>query len=98
MAMRTLLIVCAIFLFLAVAPLPIGYYTFLRIVVTIGSIAVIISEYRTNNEIGIWIIIFGIIAILFNPIMPIYLYQKSRWMPVDVIVGIWFLIKAMNEK
>lgn len=39
--MRTLLLICAAILFIGVANLPIEYYTFLRIAITIGAIIVL---------------------------------------------------------
>jgi len=63
--MRYFFIICAVLLLLGVANVPIGYYTFLRIVVTIGAVLAVIFEYR--NGINIWVIAFGLIAILFNP-------------------------------
>jgi hypothetical protein len=76
--------------------LPIGYYTFLRIIETIGAIVVIFTEYR--NEITLWIIAFGIIGILFNPILPIYLNDKTFWIIIDFAAGILFGIKAFTLK
>lgn len=79
-------IVCAMLL-LAIADLPYGYYTILRIIVTIvaGITAFIASEQ--DNE--IWMLLFGAIAILFNPIIPIYL-DKDAWLVIDIIVAILF--------
>ncbi|MFZ4414662.1 MAG: DUF6804 family protein [Bacteroidales bacterium] len=94
--MRYLLLICAGLLILALADLPIGYFTFLRIVVIIGAIGVIINEIE--NGLNIWVIIFGLIAILFNPIIPIYLNDKSVWMPIDIISSILFLIKSLTLK
>ena len=94
--MRYLLFVCAVLLFLALANLPIGYYSLLRFVVTIGAVAVVITELEKG--IGFWVIAFVIIAILFNPVLPIYLNDKSAWMPIDMIVGILFLIKTFIYK
>lgn len=88
--MRTLAIVCAILLFLALAKLPIGYYTFLRIAVTIVSVLIIVEQYK-KEVVNFWVVAFGIIAILFNPIIPVYLYKKALWMPVDIVVGLVFL-------
>jgi len=90
--MKAFLIVCAILLFIAVFKLPIGYYTFLRIAITLGALVIVLSEYK--SQFTFWVLIFGIIAILFNPIIPIYLYKKSLWFPIDIIVGILFLVKA----
>ena len=92
--MKYLLLIVAGLLFLALVDFPIGYYTFLRIVVTIGAIGAIISEIE--NGINFWVINFGIIAILFNPIIPIYLNDKSAWMPIDIIAAVLFLVKSFT--
>ena len=84
------------FFFLGMADMPIGYYTLLRIAVTIGAIAVIIQEFE--NIITPWIIIFAIIAILFNPIIPFYLHEKNTWVVIDLVLAILFGIKAFNNK
>jgi len=94
--MKVILLICSVLLILALANLPIGYYTLLRIVVTIGAILVLVNEYK--GEFTFWIIIFGIIAILFNPLLPIYFNNKEIWMPIDIITGILFGIKAFTLK
>ena len=94
--MKTLLLICAGLLFLGLADLPIGYYTILRIVVTIGSVAVVMTEFE--NGFNFWVIIFGLIAVIFNPLLPVYLNGKSVWMPIDIIVGIIFIIKSFTLK
>ena len=88
--MRFLLLTAGL-LFLSIFDLPIGYYTFLRIVVTIASVIVISSEIK--NGINTWVVIFGIITIIFNPVLPIYLNEKAIWIPIDIAVGILFLIR-----
>ena len=92
--MKALLLTCSAFLLLGLADMPIGYYTFLRITVTIGAVAIIIQEF--DGEVTPWIIIFGIIAITFNPIIPVYLHDKEIWALIDVIAAILFGIKAFN--
>lgn len=94
--MRIASIITAIFLFIAVLHLPIGYYRFMRIGVTIAAINLIIQEGKKG--VNAWVIIFSIIAILFNPILPIYLGSKSTWMPIDIIAGAFFLIFAFTKK
>lgn len=94
--MKGLLFVCGGLLFLGIAELPIGYYTLLRIIVTIGAITVVVTEFE--NEISFWIIVFGIIIILFNPIIPIHLNNKEAWMLIDLITGIIFIIKSLTIK
>lgn len=94
--MKGLLIVCAVLLFLGITDLPIGFYTFLRIVVTIGAVAVVFTEF--DNRLNIWVIMFGIMAIIFNPIIPVYLNDKSAWMSIDIICGVIFIIKSFTLK
>ena len=95
--MRQLLLFCAVLLLLALTDLPIVYFTLLRIVVTIGSVAVVVTEFEKG--INFWVIAFGLIGILFNPFFPIYLGDKSAWMPIDLIVAILFGIKSfINQK
>jgi len=91
--MRPLLLACTVALFIALGNLPIGYYTFLRILVTIGALAVIFSEYQNGST--SWIILFLLVAILFNPILPIYLGRKSAWVVPDLLAGLLFLGKFL---
>lgn len=94
--LKTLLLICAGLLFIGLIDLPIGYYTLLRIVVTIGSVAVVVTEYK--NGLNFWVITFILIAIIFNPLIPIYLNDKSAWIPIDIITGILFTIKILTFK
>jgi hypothetical protein len=92
--MRILLIVCTGLLLLALSDLPIGYFTFLRIVVTIGAFIVVMTEYE--NGINFWVISFGLIAIFFNPLIPVYFGNKSAWMPIDLFAAVLFGIKSFK--
>jgi hypothetical protein len=93
--MKAVAIIAATLLFLAVFNLPIGYYTFIRIGVTIVSFLLIRKEIEKG--INTWVILFGIITILFNPILPIYLGSKSSWIPIDIIAGAILLIFAFTN-
>lgn len=93
--MKGLFTLVAITLLLALINLPIGYYTFLRIIVTIVSIIIISKEIK--NGITIWVLLFGILAILFNPIFPIYLYKKNIWMPIDIIAALLFFSYGLKK-
>lgn len=84
--MKYLFWVCGLLLFLATANLPIGFYTFLRIVVSVVSILAIVDSNNRNN--GLFTVLFGILLIIFNPLIPVYLQNKDYWMPIDVISGL----------
>lgn len=96
MNLRIFCFFCAICAFVAILNLPIGYYTFLRIVITIGALLVLIFGRKQIRS--FWYISFSIILILYNPILPVYLYDKSRWIPLDIVTGILFLLVKFKEK
>lgn len=75
----------AALLLLALIPLPYGYYTFLRIVVTLCAALAAFEFYMSAKWRFISYIFIGI-AILFNPVLPIYL-TRTIWAPFDVIVA-----------
>lgn len=85
---------CALLLFIAVFHAPREYYWLLRTVVSIGALFVIIQNISNTY----WVVVFAIILILFNPIFPIYLYKKLLWIPIDIIVGILFLIEIIINR
>ena len=72
--------IVAVMLFLGTLPLSGGYYDLLRIVV---SIAALINVLRGS-------FLFIPILILFNPIVPVYLYDKGLWTMIDIASGIAF--------
>lgn len=92
--MKSLMLICGSLLFLGLFSLPIGYYTFLRIIVFVTAGLYLIQHY--NGELKPWIIVFGILMIIFNPVFPVYLGEKSRWLLIDIIAGALFLAKAFN--
>ena len=94
--MKTLLLICSGLLFIGLMYLTIGYYTFLRIAITIGSVAVVVTELE--NGLNFWVITFGIIPIIFNPFIPIYLNDKSVWVPIDIFGGLLFFVKSFTLK
>ena len=50
--MRVLSLICGLLLILATAKLPIGYYTILRILVTISACAIVVLEFE--NKLNFW--------------------------------------------
>jgi uncharacterized protein DUF6804 len=90
--MRPVSLITALLLFVAIFNLSYGYYTFLRLVVTFSSLAIVVKDYEVRND--FWCIVFVLIALLFNPLVPVHLYKKSTWVPFDVVCGLLFLVKA----
>ncbi|ODS30893.1 MAG: hypothetical protein SCARUB_03990 [Candidatus Scalindua rubra] len=82
--MKNIKYITAGLLLLAVLPLPYAYYTLLRWVVTAVSGYCAFLSYE-DKSMG-WAFGFGIIAILFNPIVPFYM-DKTSWMIFDSVVA-----------
>lgn len=77
-------IILGILLLLCLAPMPYGYYTFIRLVAT-GCFAYWAYKAKQRvDEKAMWIFLF--LAILFQPIFKIAL-GRVIWNIVDVIVG-----------
>lgn len=94
--MKILYLICAVLSFFALFDLPYGYYTFLRIAITFTAAYGLIKEYSGN--IDFWIITLGIIAVLFNPIIPIHLGDKNIWKVINIVCGVLFLMKGLKIK
>lgn len=90
-----ILAIVAVLLFIAVAPLPYGFYTFMRISVC-GCAGYIAYKGFSNYEKGAWPWILGFIAILFNPVATIHM-SKEIWMIADAITGALFLFLAYKK-
>lgn len=78
----------AILLLVALGDHPYGYYTFLRWAVTSAAVLVAVVAQRSTSQWATWP--FAGIAILFNPIAPVYMSRQS-WRPIDIICAIGFL-------
>lgn len=94
--MKPFLTFCAICCFVGIFRLPIEYYTFLRILISIGALTVLYNVLISKQY--YFSLIFLMILIIFNPVFPIYLYRKSLWIPIDMITGILFLLIIFLDK
>lgn len=89
-----IMLICAGMLLLAMADMPSAYYRILRLVVFIGgTIGVVNAAIRKEY---IWAFLLAIPAIVFNPIVPIYLYDPQKWIPFDIGGALVFIIRAVN--
>mgnify|MGYP006873000762 CR=1 FL=1 len=97
-AIRFIPLIAAFLLIIGCFHLPVGYYTFLRIVVCI--VAVILLFFPKGKGITYRHIVNGLVAILFNPIIPVYLHSKTAWVVIDAVVAGWFVVQAIvvNQK
>lgn len=83
-------------LFIAVAPMPYGYYTFLRIIVSgvSGFVAYRNFELQKFKEArSFWPWFLVLLSVLFNPLIPIYM-KREIWFFINLIVGTLFFFFA----
>ena len=74
---------------IAFAPLPVWFYIFARIILCACAICAIVLMYAQNSR--LWIM-GAVLAILYNPIFPVYLGSKQLWSPFNVITIMYFFI------
>ncbi|WP_281989933.1 DUF6804 family protein [Aquimarina aggregata] len=89
-------LVCALLLGIAVFTLPSTYYIFLRILVTLGAILIVVQSSIQKEY--LWMSVFIVIGIIFNPFIPIYLFRKLHWIWIDLLVASFFLIDFFRPK
>lgn len=95
--LRPLLVLAGIMLLLAALPesYDYGFYQLLRIVVTLAAVYGVYVAFKQEQPAWVWVL--GIIAVLFNPIVPIHL-DKETWMFHDVVAGILMFVASTKLK
>lgn len=97
--MRPVGVVCflaGVFLAVGCLRLPIGYYTFLRIVVFVAAVCFIVLNRR--DGFGWRNVVTALIGILFNPIIMVHLHSKTAWTVIDAVCAVWFVVMALVSK
>lgn len=89
--LRLAIIASAVMLFLAIPSdlWPYGYYVLLRWVVAGTGVFAAYVAYNLGKI--FWAIAFGVVVLLFNPIIPIHL-AKENWVVIDLFVAVFYLI------
>ena len=86
--------IISLLLLVALFPLPYSYYQLLRIFVTLGGLLYAFKFYESDLKEKA--VLFGFIAILWNPVAPIYL-DRSTWMILDIAGALVFYFGASEE-
>lgn len=93
--MKFIKITLAALLILCLAPMPYGYYQFVRFVAMVVLGLMAYRYYREKkNELAIT---FGALALLFQPFVKVAL-GRLMWNVVDVVVAILLLVLYWKEK
>lgn len=78
-------------LFAALLNLPYGYYTFVRIVVTLSAGLVAWRLWNGKTfKLNMITALFSLVCVLFNPIIPIRL-DRVEWAFIDAVTALCFL-------
>jgi FtsH-binding integral membrane protein len=85
-------VLAAVILFVGIGKHPYGYYEFLR---WVASASAFYAAYRSHHaKHAPWTLIFSVIGVLFNPIVPFYLAQ-STWQYLDLFAGMVFVLATI---
>ena len=85
-------------LLIGLADLPTGYYTLVRIAVCCISVLSAIWSYKTDEKVGIATVIYGLLALIFNPFIPVYLHDKEVWTVIDLAGALLLAIRYFTIK
>ncbi len=93
--MKQISIVLAALLLLCLAPMPYGYYQFVRFVAMVVFAVMAYRYYEEKkNQLAI---VFGALALLFQPFIKVAL-GKAIWNVVDVVVAIALILLWYRNK
>ena len=85
----------AVLLFVCLLDMPYGYYQFVRVAGTLVFVLFAIQSYNLKSN--AMILIYVVLAILFQPFEKIAL-GRDVWNVLDVIVGVGLLLTALDKK
>lgn len=89
MSFNIIRLIASILLLIALSKQPYSFYTILRICVFVtGAFGAYLSHQSKSDN---WLWIFGAIALIFNPIFPIYL-EREIWAVIDIVTAIVLII------
>ena len=84
----------ALLLFICTLDMPYGYYQFVRVAATLVFVLFAIQSYNLKSN--AMILIYVILAILFQPFEKIAL-GREVWNVLDVIVGVGLLLSVGQD-
>ncbi len=88
-------LIAAIMLILSLASWPYGYYQLLRWITCGAGVYVACIGYNWQKTWVSWV--FGFVAVLFNPLIPIHL-SREIWQPIDAVCALLFFAIAFILK
>lgn len=65
---------------------PVDFDTFVKMIICFSSGTIIFYAFKSAKGINETIIIFSLILILFNPVIPIYI-DRELWLPINLLTS-----------
>lgn len=94
--MKIVWYIAAGMLFLGAVSMPSVYYDLLRVSIFGAGVLAAYKNYEEDNK--SWVMVFAIIAIIFNPFIPLYLYEKLSWLIIDMLAAFLFILNSRKIK
>ena len=88
----TIFIIATVLFLIGLARMPYGYYTFLRLAVCAMAVYNAVLYVKSSRRVNPAVVVFGVLALFYNPIIPVWLGDKGIWTIVNAITAIIFLI------
>jgi len=84
-------------IYLIIAAFGIDNYDLFRWFVFIGSVYLGFSIIKQEKSMSDYLYLYGyfLTAILFNPVVPIYLNSRGLWILIDIGIAIWLLVQPL---
>lgn len=95
MKLNVLKVVIAFLLFLCLLDMPYGFFQLVRFIALIGFGVLAYKSYQQEKQMEM--IIYGVLALLFQPFVKISL-GRELWNIVDVVVGIGLIVSLFYRK
>lgn len=93
---NTAIVISASLLLLAmIEGLPYGFFTLLRLVVFGTTIYLSWLAYKSERQTWTWV--FGFIAVVYNPLIPLY-FSRDLWVVIDLLVAVFLVISIFAFK
>ena len=96
--MKVLVILSTVSIALGIMPLPFGFYMLLRIIICLTAVVGFLRAQEAKQTNWLWI--YGVLAVLYNPVLPVHLMLKPLWILINLvtIVLLWKGLSRFRDR
>lgn len=92
--MIALAVACTLAVGLGLLDMPFGFYTLLRVVLCLASAVGFVAARRRGDYLWLWV--YGVLVVLYNPVFPVHLGAKSLWIGVNLLTLLCVWLGALR--